>query len=415
MKSVRKTKTAENQLAQGRSLSTHSLRSANGDGPSGGGCLGGNGPGGPTNGEQGGGDDWLPPKVLLKPPNQLQLTEQELNEEFTRILNANNPHAPQNIARYNFKERAFKSTPNVDHLVVHFEFDGYLAYKEHDGASEQGHAEGAPKEHHPGEENPTAPAENQPQEGGAEGDAQQQPAATQQAATTTQAAPPGHEEKKAAKKNQFNFSQRAAQSTNNPLRDRSTNTEPPPHRTFSFNVNQWSIFDAYMEDTLQKERAKEKAKGGAGAGGGSGFGIGKTISYHLQNHHPNVLNALTGKQHPTSNTSAPSTSIPNGTGIANSNSNAAVNGTGKPLTLPNGSTSSTSTSGLGSTGVGGANGVNGTAANNTNSNSNVNPVHGSNAEKLGPLPKGWMVGPGGVVVKKYPCPVEGCLKSYKNT
>jgi len=27
----------------------------------------------------------------------------ELKEEFTRILTANNPHAPQNIVRYSFK------------------------------------------------------------------------------------------------------------------------------------------------------------------------------------------------------------------------------------------------------------------------------------------------------------------------
>jgi hypothetical protein len=32
-------------------------------------------------------------------------------------------------------------------------------------------------------------------------------------------------------------------------------------RTFSHTVNQWSIFDAYVEDALQKEKqTKEKAK-----------------------------------------------------------------------------------------------------------------------------------------------------------
>jgi dynein intermediate chain 1 len=62
---------------------------------------------------------------LLKPDNQLQLTEKDLEEEFTRILNANNPLAPQNISRFNHKEKLFKTTPYVDHFVVHFEFDGY--------------------------------------------------------------------------------------------------------------------------------------------------------------------------------------------------------------------------------------------------------------------------------------------------
>lgn len=45
-------------------------------------------------------------------------------QELTRIINANNPHAAQNIARYSFKDRAFKAMPNIDHLIVHFEYDG---------------------------------------------------------------------------------------------------------------------------------------------------------------------------------------------------------------------------------------------------------------------------------------------------
>ena len=37
------------------------------------------------------------------PQHDLLLILQELKEEFTRILTANNPHAPQNIVRYSFK------------------------------------------------------------------------------------------------------------------------------------------------------------------------------------------------------------------------------------------------------------------------------------------------------------------------
>ena len=40
---------------------------------------------------------------MIKPEDQLQLTEEELKEEFTRILTANNPHAPSNIVRFSFK------------------------------------------------------------------------------------------------------------------------------------------------------------------------------------------------------------------------------------------------------------------------------------------------------------------------
>lgn len=83
-------------------------------------------------------------------------------------------------------------------------------------------------------------------------------------------------------RNQFNYSERAAQTINLPLRvcqwassyldvsimpstsnlqERSTNTEPPPHKTYSGSVTQWSIFDAYLEDQQLKEKsAKEKSK-----------------------------------------------------------------------------------------------------------------------------------------------------------
>lgn len=42
-------------------------------------------------------------RALIKPEDQLNLTDQELKEEITRILKANNPNAPQNIVRYNYK------------------------------------------------------------------------------------------------------------------------------------------------------------------------------------------------------------------------------------------------------------------------------------------------------------------------
>eukprot|EP00842_Homolaphlyctis_polyrhiza_P006701 jgi/Hompol1/7031/HPOL_002404-RA len=215
----------ESGLVQ-KSLSTHSLKSAEGaEAP----------PGGAT-------DDWLPPKVLLKPPGQLQLTDKELEEELTRILNANNPHAPQNIARYNNKERVFKASPNMDHIVFHFEFDGYLIYRGGDEIA----------------------AETKPGEVTAI-DTVTKPVAVQQSTETD-----GADEEKKSKaplRNQFNFSERAAQTVNNPYRERSTNTEPPPQRTYSMMVNQWSIFDSYAEDIQLKEKAaKEKSKAPAPGG-----------------------------------------------------------------------------------------------------------------------------------------------------
>lgn len=62
----------------------------------------------------------------------------------------------------------------------------------------------------------------------------------------------GGKEKKLT--NQFNFSERASQTYNNPMRDRFTMTEPPPRATFSSNATQWEIYDAYVEDFEQQVR-----------------------------------------------------------------------------------------------------------------------------------------------------------------
>lgn len=40
---------------------------------------------------------------VMVPKEQLQLTETELDEEITKMLTANNPGAPTNLARYNHK------------------------------------------------------------------------------------------------------------------------------------------------------------------------------------------------------------------------------------------------------------------------------------------------------------------------
>ncbi|KAJ3217185.1 cytoplasmic dynein with WD40 domain [Clydaea vesicula] len=204
MKSTRRTKIVD--TLAGRSLSTSSMKSVGAD----------------PEVNTGGGEDWLPSKTLLKPPGQCILNEKELNEEFTRILNANNPKAPHNVARFNHKEHIFKASPNVDHLVVHFEFDGYLVFKEDAINAEDGESSVAP-------------------------------------AVETE------EKKKPLLRNQFNFSERAAQTFNNPTRERSSNTEPPPTRVLEDEVTQFSIYDAYCEDALQKEKAaKEKPRAGKG-------------------------------------------------------------------------------------------------------------------------------------------------------
>lgn len=59
-------------------------------------------------------------------------------------------------------------------------------------------------------------------------------------------------------KNQFNYSERAAQTFNNPMRERGVVTEPPPMLSFKNTVAQWEIYDSYMgEYSAQVIRGQE--------------------------------------------------------------------------------------------------------------------------------------------------------------
>ncbi|XP_038821102.1 dynein, axonemal, intermediate chain 1, paralog 2 [Salvelinus namaycush] len=178
--------------------------------------------------ETGEGDEWMQGKTLIKPLDQLDLTEAELKEEFTRILTANNPHAPQNIVRYSFKERSYKPISSVDQLAVHFVLEGNLLHQDSDEARRQRAKQG------------------DVEEGGGE----------ERADSVESKA--GKKEQKIT--NQFNFSERASQTLNNPLRERGCQTEPPPRANFSATANQWEIYDVYLEVLQKQEKNKEKAK-----------------------------------------------------------------------------------------------------------------------------------------------------------
>ena len=206
--------------------------------------------------------------VIIVPANQLELTQKEMDEEITKQLTANNPNAPANIARYNTKEREYKFEPMIDQLVMHFASDGYLLHRDSDAAKQQLQLEameaeaieeyeravaGLPKKRAPGEEG----------EGGEGGDDGGDAADDDDDAAARE---PVDDSK--ALRNQFNFSERAAQTVNNPTRERQSATEPPPSQQFTASATQWEMYDAYMEDQLrvaiqrdmmkkQKQREKE--------------------------------------------------------------------------------------------------------------------------------------------------------------
>ena len=79
----------------------------------------------------GGESTWVEPTtVIVKPEGQLQLSEKELDTEHTRLMSAKDPVAPQNLIRFNFKERQYKLDATVDQTACHFEMEGNLLHRD---------------------------------------------------------------------------------------------------------------------------------------------------------------------------------------------------------------------------------------------------------------------------------------------
>ncbi|XP_027657791.1 dynein intermediate chain 1, axonemal isoform X2 [Falco rusticolus] len=210
-------------------------------------------------------DEWAAAKTLVKPPDQLELTEAELKEEFTRILTANNPHAPQNIVRYSFKERAYKPISYVDQTAIHFSLNGNMILKDSDEGRRQSIRLSTAAAEAPVETSAVTTEEAEIKESTedvqAAGEEEAEGSGTaevDEAAEAEEPSPPRVKEQKLA--NQFNFIERASRTVNNPVRERACQSEPTPCKNFSATANQWEIYDAYVEELQKMEKSKEKEK-----------------------------------------------------------------------------------------------------------------------------------------------------------
>nr|XP_055207631.1 dynein axonemal intermediate chain 1 isoform X8 [Gorilla gorilla gorilla] len=214
-------------------------------------------------------DEWAQSKATVRPPDQLELTDTELKEEFTRILTANNPHAPQNIVRYSFKEGTYKPIGFVNQLAVHYTQVGNLIPKDSDEGRRQHYRDELVAVSYQGSqesvkvisETGNLEEDEEPKELETEPGSQTDvPAAGAAEKVTEEELMTPKQPKERKLTNQFNFSERASQTYNNPVRDRECQTEPPPRTNFSATANQWEIYDAYVEELEKQEKTKEKEK-----------------------------------------------------------------------------------------------------------------------------------------------------------
>ncbi|XP_035553021.1 dynein axonemal intermediate chain 1 isoform X6 [Canis lupus baileyi] len=191
-------------------------------------------------------DEWAQSKATVRPPDQLELTDAELKEEFTRILTANNPHAPQNIVRYSFKEGTYKLIGVVNQLAVHFSQVGNLIPKDSDEGRRQHYRDELAASSQEStkvviSETEILEEEEELKETEAETEAGSQtdmPVAEVAEKVTEEELMTPKQPKERKLTNKFNFSERASQTLNNPLRDRECQMEPPPRTNFSATANQ---------------------------------------------------------------------------------------------------------------------------------------------------------------------------------
>ncbi len=192
-------------------------------------------------------DDELPsaPPVYVKPPNQLQLSEAELKEDVSRVLTATDPKVPDHLVTYSYKERAYKPDPpgQTDVLAMHFAVEGGMLHKDSVEAKQQARWEEKRKD---------------------ELEQTKHLALAEAVQAGEEAFFVGDEGKKAMRGG-FQYCERAAQTSNRPMKDKGVGTEPPPVFTFSATCNQWEIYDAYLEHYRELQRTSSgKAATAAG-------------------------------------------------------------------------------------------------------------------------------------------------------
>ena len=73
-----------------------------------------------------------PEKRIVRPAEQLNLTEAELKEEITRCLTGDNPNIPKNITKYNYQKREYRPDPPGanEHMAVQFKIEGCSLHHE---------------------------------------------------------------------------------------------------------------------------------------------------------------------------------------------------------------------------------------------------------------------------------------------
>ncbi|KAM3963317.1 dynein intermediate chain 2, ciliary [Aphomia sociella] len=253
--------------------------------------------------------EWLKPRTLLKPDDQDDVPDADLEEEVGRVLSTVNPQWIADEVAYHYGRAMFvtKPRPTFGKAYPLYIYQGTAIRKDSEEAKAQiaagygmvGFDDAGPKrakvkksaaeeeeEEEPEPEAPTAeeakaeedavvdeekPAEGsevtEPTEVGAEGEEAVAAEGREETEPEQKEEVPDDTEevldiKPRVKKlaNQFNFCERAALTYNFPRRSVDTQTVPPPRANYGATALQCIIFDFYQEDYAKKLKEKEDEK-----------------------------------------------------------------------------------------------------------------------------------------------------------
>jgi dynein intermediate chain 1, axonemal len=214
----------------------------------------------------------MQPAVEVRvPTNQLQLSEAALEEEIAKMLTANNPEAPKALVRFIQKERSYKPEAMIVQTMTHYATDGWLLHKDCEEAKKQLDVQKQMDEMQKKFNSEVEKAANDGSSGqilmswnailncvdigniGTSCQVSEQFIAEMLLDDSKEL------------RNQFNFSERAAQTSSLYPKDKETMTEPPPAIEISGMCSQSVIYDEYVRDQERLERQDRLLKQKAAA------------------------------------------------------------------------------------------------------------------------------------------------------
>jgi dynein intermediate chain 1 len=177
----------------------------------------------------------LTPRTLLSPPF------------LCRVITANNPQAPNNLVIYNFVDKEYKPMPATadEHCSFHFILNGSVLHTGSDAFAEQKAYEREFK----------ARTDEKRRE--------RQRLAAEEGKDVS-----GLDMDDDLQRNQFNFTERAAQTYNPSMKTRVIGTIPPESTDGHGQMTQWALYDAYLSEyerlvyQMNMEKAAKEVKGG---------------------------------------------------------------------------------------------------------------------------------------------------------